>query len=115
MKRILTVFASVVLHFSCNAQQKNDLVLDKITNGICKCYNNTSDKTEDSLDKILLRECIEETTKQEISEILIYYKVATFSELNLEKYLNNLQSKLIENCKLKQIFINETFKTISLK
>lgn len=118
MKNILALIFSTFFYVSCIAQQssvhqKNDSLLDKITNELCICYNKNSDKSEDYVDKLLIRECLEESTEQNLKEIIKYYNVSSFKEINLKKYFDDLKPKISEGCKLSKEFINESFKTTS--
>lgn len=117
MKNILGLIFTTSIFITCIAQksnnQKEDSVLDKITNDLCICYNKNSDKSEDDIDKLILRECLEESTEQNVQEITKYYNVNSYKEINLKKYFDDVRPKISEKCKLSKQFVEESFKTIS--
>lgn len=118
MKITLTIIFSTFFCVSCITQKnsifkKNDAVLNKITNEVCLCYNKISNKSENDIDKLLIRECLEEATKQNLKEVTKYYNVTSFKEINREKYFNALKPKITKECKLSESFVNESFETIS--
>lgn len=120
MRNILTLIFSTFFYISSSAQQnnvgqKNDSVLEKVSSELCISFNKISDKSENFLEKILLRECLEESTEQNLKEVLKYYNVGTLNEINLGKYLEDLRPKISEKCKLRNEFISESFKTMSSK
>lgn len=117
MKNILGIIFTIAICITCIAQQsknqKKDSVWDKITNDVCICYNQNSDKSEDDIDKLMLRECLEESTEKNVQEITKYYNVKSYKEINLKKYFDEVRPKIAEKCKLSKLFIDESFKTIS--
>ena len=119
MKKIIGLFFLYFIVSFCNAQQSNSNekvkpVIEKIVKDTCLCFNENSNRTENYIDKLLLRECLEESAGKNLSELLKHYNIKSFKEIDLKKFLEDLKLKLAKRCKSNEAFIEESFKLISL-
>ena len=97
-----------------NLNKQDITVLNQIVENTCLCFNENSNKSEGYLEKLLLRECLEESSEKNLNELLKHYKIKSFQEMDITKYLEDLKEELTKECKSKKEFIVEAFKLISV-
>ena len=114
MRKLLVITIVLITSLSTYGQENTEAmtILDTVTIDLGICYQNLADTTDDFLNDLILKECLEEATEKHLSGILAYYKIESFEELNLKNYLLDLKPKLIDAKIITPSFYELTFKEV---
>jgi len=84
--------------------------LSKVAKEVCKCYDGFSDHSDVDLNKLVIRECLENAGNKNYIKLFEKYDINSFEEFDIKKFVMDMLPIISQECKLSKKFVEESFK-----